>query len=143
MISWFEKHNKLSWLITILIAGIIFYISSLTFPPGPSVVFDWKPVAYHFMAFFFLAAFLLISLIKGEKIKYNLIFLGIIIVIVYGISDEIHQIFVPGRNFAISDILTNSAGILFASLIYSLLRFRRFNKSKDRDYREIKREVLG
>lgn len=141
MLSWFEKHNKLSWVITILIAGIIFYISSLTFPPGPPVVFNWKPIVYHFYAFLFFAAFLLISSTKGKNKKF--IVLAIIISIIYAISDEIHQIFVPGRAFAISDILIDSAGILFAGLLYSLMRFRRFKNPKDEDYKEIKKEVLG
>ncbi len=36
MIFWFEKHNKISWIITILIAIFIFYISSLSFEPTPA-----------------------------------------------------------------------------------------------------------
>ena len=119
MISWFEKHSKISWLITILIAIIIFYMSSLTFPPGPPTGFNWKPIAYHFYAFLFFTAFLLISLTKG-KYKIKLIILSIIIAILYGISDEIHQFFVPGRASSIKDVLIDSTGILFAGLIYSL-----------------------
>ncbi len=143
MISWFERHNKISWVITLLIAITIFYLSSQTFKPGPPAGFNWKPIAYHFYAFLFLSAFLLISLIKGNPKSKKIILIAIIIAILYGISDEIHQLFVPGRAFAISDILINSAGILFASLLYSLLRFKRFKNSKDEDYKEIKKEVLG
>ena len=68
--------------------------------------------------------------------------IAIIITVLYGISDEIHQIFVPGRHFAILDILTDSAGILFASLLYSLLKFREFRNPKKEYYKKIKREVL-
>ncbi|MDP3027351.1 MAG: VanZ family protein [Nanoarchaeota archaeon] len=117
MISWFERHNKLSGIITIFIAIVIFYISSLTFPPG-APGFGWETIAYHFYAFLFLEAFLLISITKGKK--KDLIFLAIMIAIVYAVSDEIHQLFVPGRACSFSDILTDSAGILFATLIYSL-----------------------
>jgi VanZ family protein len=117
IISWFEKYPVISWLITIIIALAIFMISSLTFPPSPYAL-DWKPLVYHFFAFFFLGIFLMISLVKGKKIKFTFIVLGIIIAVAYCISDEIHQIFVPGRACTLPDILTDSAGILFASLIY-------------------------
>jgi len=128
MISWFEKHNKLSWLITILIAVIIFYLSSLSFElgtPGPS--WPQKSSFYHYIVFFFFSFFLLISLVQGKK--QNLIFLGIIIAVLYGILDEIHQLFIPGRFFTIPDILTDSAGILSAAALYSLLILKKFKNS--------------
>jgi len=120
MISWFEKHNKISWIVTIIIAIIIFYLSSLIFPPGPPGGFPWKSIAYHFYAFLFLEAFLLISIIRGKNENKKFIFIAIIIALVYGVSDEIHQLFVPGRACSFSDFLIDSAGILFATFIYSL-----------------------
>jgi len=131
MISWFEKHNKISLIITLLIAIFIFYISSLTFvadTPGPE--FKFKPIAYHFLIFLLFSFFLLITILKGEKM--NLLLLTIIISIIYAISDEFHQLFVPGRNFAISDILIDSAGVLFAGLLYSLkIKFKKKIKKQE------------
>ena len=92
----------------------------------PSEGFPWKPIAYHFYAFLFLSVFLLISLTKGKNKK--LILISFIIVIFYGITDEFHQLFVPSRAFAISDILIDSAGILFAGLIYILLKYDDFKQ---------------
>jgi len=116
LIKFLEKYHLISWIITIIIASIIFYLSSKTFPPGTSTTSNLS-ILYHFFAFFFLAAFLLISLIKG-KTNPSLFTIGIILAILYGISDEIHQYFVPGRHFSLFDILTNSTGILLASTIY-------------------------
>ena len=112
---WFEKHNKTSWVITIIGATAIFYISSLSFKGGgaPGIM----SILYHILAFFFFALFLLISLVKGRE-KYSLFILGIIISVAYGISDEIHQFFVPGRYSSFSDVGFDSIGILFASMIY-------------------------
>jgi len=124
LISWFERHNKLSWIITILIAIIIFYVSSLIFPSSTGKGFNWKPIAYHFYAFLIFSAFIIIAITKGKNKK--LIPLTIILAIIYAISDEVHQLFVPGRAFAFADILTDSAGILFAVLIYVLLRYSNF-----------------
>jgi len=121
MIFWFEKHNKLSWITTILIAIFIFYISSLSFETIPMRGFRLKTTIYHFYAFFFLCIFLLTSLTRGKFKNKNLIFISIILAILYGISDEIHQLFVIGRVCAISDILIDSIGVLLAGYLYLLL----------------------
>lgn len=123
VIKFLEKNCWISWIITIFIALVIFYLSSITFGPRTSTTSNLS-IIYHFFAFFFLAVFLLISLVKG-KIKNRTLFVtGILLSIFYGISDEIHQYFVLGRHFALFDILTNSTGILLASVIYCRRCFR-------------------
>ena len=92
MIRLFEKYSKVSWLFVILIAVSIFCISSLSSEEvAPVVGFSWQPTVYHIAAFFFLAFFLLPALVKGKSKK--LIFLAVILAVLYGISDEIHQHF--------------------------------------------------
>lgn len=123
MFKFFEKYSKVSWLITILIAGFIFYISSLTFAPGPYIT-NINTIIYHFSVFFFLAFFLLLALVKGKSKSF--IFLAIIIVLFYALSDEFHQLFVLGRYCSFSDFLIDSAGVLLSSFIYTLsLKFRK------------------
>ncbi len=114
-LSFFEKNQVFSWLVTLIIAVMIFYISSLTFPAGGGT--SYISYIYHFTAFSYLALFLLFSLAKGRS--SNLIILGIIIAFLYGISDEIHQYFVPGRYPSFKDILINSLGILVTSIAYA------------------------
>lgn len=116
MIYLFEKNRTLSITITLMIAFIIFYVSTLTF----SGVGGKSPVSviYHFTAFSYLSLFLLISLTKG-KLKKSLIIIGIVIAIIYGITDEIHQLFVPGRFYSIKDILTDSLGAILMGLAYT------------------------
>lgn len=56
-----------------------------------------------------------------------------LIVALYGISDEIHQIFVPGRSFQISDILTDCAGgIAGIAVGFALVIVLKKNKSVNR-----------
>ena len=117
MISWFEKHNKLSWIITLIIVVMIFYISSIEFEPSvPGGGISIYPTLYHIVAFFFLALFLSISMVRGKNT--GLFFLVIILSVTYGISDELHQFFVPGRNTSISDVFLDSVGIVFAIISY-------------------------
>ncbi len=121
MISWFEKHSKTSYTITLLIAIIIYYMSSLTFKPTGIIKTNLYSIFYHLIIFFAFNFFLLISLIKGKKQNLMiLMFIATLISISYGISDEIHQFFVIGRCCSISDALIDSVGILFSIMIYAI-----------------------
>ena len=72
----------------------------------------------HFTEYFILGLLVYNMIHNLNKNKY----LSIIICILYAISDEIHQIFVPGRNCHIIDILIDSigsiTGIYLLYLIY-------------------------
>jgi len=116
MISWFEKHYKLSFVITILIAIIIFYMSSLTGAQTYKASNNIQAVLYHIIVFFFLSFFLFISTTRGKN--KGLLFPSILLSFFYSITDEFHQYFVPGRSSSISDIMLDSIGILFAFMIY-------------------------
>ena len=120
LIKFFEQNHLLSLLITITISITIFWVSSLVFPKaGGGISFS---TVYHFFAFFFLCLFLLFSIVRGKnnlKTK-NLIIITLVIAILYSISDEIHQYFVPSRAFTFYDIMVNSLGIIIASLAYTI-----------------------
>ena len=125
MIKWLEKNNKLSWGGTLLIALFISYMSSKVFRVASSPVISWLPIAYHFLVFASLSFFLLISSLKGKK-DYSIFVVCFLILLTYGILDEFHQFFVPGRAFTIFDMFVDSLGILFSSGIY----FARINLSR-------------
>lgn len=120
--DFFEEHSGLSWFVVITGAIGIFILSSLQFEPiGPSRI-RFLPILYHILAFFFLGLFLLIALVRG-KAKYSLFFLGIVLAVSYGITDEIHQFFVPGRSSTFFDVFLDSVGVMFAFMVY-LIRVR-------------------
>ena len=50
------------------------------------------------------------------KVKY--IIIALLISIAYAFLDEFHQMFVPFREPAIRDILTNTAGIFSSIIVY-------------------------
>ncbi len=115
IIHFFEKHNRISWIITIIGAGLIFYMSSLTFPSTSSS--GNLSVVYHFSAFFLFSLFLLISTTRGKYNKW-IILISVIIAIFYGVLDEVHQLYVIGRTCTLSDMLTDSVGVLVSSTAY-------------------------
>ena len=66
----------------------------------------------HFMEYFILGVLVLNMLRYTNKS----ITLGIIICILYALSDELHQILTPGRTFKIYDIIIDSLGSVIAIL---------------------------
>ncbi|MGV8147186.1 MAG: VanZ family protein [Alkaliphilus sp.] len=48
--------------------------------------------------------------------------LTLLVCVLYAISDETHQIFVPGRSAQVSDILIDSVGAAVGILIYLGMR---------------------
>jgi len=116
MITWFEEHNKLSWAITIFGAVMIFYLSSITFDVpslGPNEM-NLISMIYHVSAFFCLAWFLFISV---RRINY-VFGLSLVMAMFYGFLDEVHQLYVVGRFCTFADFALDTAGILFASMLY-------------------------
>lgn len=61
---------------------------------------------------------LTLNMTRQNNIKTNI---GIIIGIIFAISDEIHQIFVPGRSCQITDILIDILGIFIGYIIYKYI----------------------
>ena len=123
MLSWLEKNGWFSWTVTLLIAILIFYVSSLSFSGG-SFGKSIYSILYHFGVFFVLGFFLILSLVKGRRTK--MAFVGLLIGILYGFSDEAHQLYVPGRFASLFDVFVDSVGILFAMMIYLMsLSFRK------------------
>lgn len=49
---------------------------------------------------------------------------ALIIACLYAISDEVHQLFIPGRSGEVGDVLIDSFGALFGMLVYSRIRRR-------------------
>ena len=124
MINFLEKHNKISITITILLALFIFYMSSL---PGEKIsagigipILSWETIVYHFVIFSALCFSVNISIVRGRSNRKLFIPLAIVVTIIYGASDELHQLFVPGRFCGIVDVLTDSFGALSAGIIYYL-----------------------
>ena len=78
----------------------------------------------------------MISTLKEFRLvdKRTYIF-AVILCVLYSISDEVHQYFVPGRSCELRDILIDISGCILAVLIIKLWRYcyakRTTNNEKD------------
>ena len=114
-----------NWLPVILWAGMIFFLSSIPdLRSGLPNIFDLilRKIA-HSGEFGVLAILIMraISSLKQQhnrKLSFNVILIVIIIVILYAISDELHQGFVPGRVTSPIDALIDSFGAIIGLVIF-------------------------
>jgi len=96
------------WLPVFLYVVLIFYISSIAAPELPITGIDMSLV--HIPEFFILSYLIFRALSKEKMNPWNTFALAIAISTLYGVTDEIHQLFVPGRYFSIFDIIFNFIG---------------------------------
>ncbi len=119
----FEKRPWLTWSLTVIYMAIIFYFSSLSyFPPGPLTV-AVSDLVKHAVLYFGLAILLFLSFntIKNKNVKKKAWVLALLATILYGISDELHQLFVPNRVCSFSDVMANSIGAYLGAGIMDIL----------------------
>ncbi len=153
-------------IITILYAGFIFYLSSQSDISVPSAVFnmpilyefaeiakdmdlvfliDIAKYAYenvdklaHMVLYFGLGILLHLTFRNSENTilrKYAAIF-AVLLGVIYGITDEFHQSFVPGRTSSLHDLLADGIGVTIAQVIFVILvliSMQRKKSNKDQE----------
>ena len=77
----------------------------------------------HFTEYLILGTLVINMFTKNNAKKTYL--LSILLCIIYAISDEIHQLFVPGRACQIKDILIDSVGSITGIYLFKLLKKRK------------------
>ena len=80
---------------------------------------------------YFCLGILAINVLKDyHKINIWMILICIVFCMLYALSDEIHQIYVPGRSCELRDIFIDTSGSIIGIIIYSLINFiyrKRYN----------------
>lgn len=109
---------------------LLYYVSSISsFPVEPP--FEYFDKLVHFCLYSGLSGVVAIGL-QQAKHKYSakmLIMIPVAFSALYGITDEVHQLFVPSRTFAFGDMLADAFGALAAAVLLLLVyRWRRLQK---------------
>jgi VanZ family protein len=102
----------LAWLPAAAWAGVIFYLSSRPRLPAPDVAGIDKVA--HFGAYALLASLLIFATERSRLPLAAAVVLGLL----YGVSDELHQMFVPGRAPDVLDWFADAAGVAAATFVY-------------------------
>jgi VanZ family protein len=127
-----QTHLKLFalyWLPLILYCLLI-YIQSANPSPEQIPSFPFVDKVLHFVAYGIMGI-LFYRAYQTLRIKNNiqmLMLLSVVSASLYGISDEIHQSFVPFREAEVADVIADMLGAASGVLLYQLLVVSRIEK---------------
>ncbi|MFH1458525.1 MAG: VanZ family protein [Candidatus Omnitrophota bacterium] len=113
------KVTKL-WLPVFICMGVIFYASSLPGSDIPSL-FRYEDILYHFLIYFLLG-YLFSRALKNTFLgipRIKIILLTTIFGIIYGLTDEWHQAFVPLRTVSVFDLFIDSLAGCMGSALFA------------------------
>lgn len=136
-----KRKNFMAWLFVFVWMGLIFYLSHQS--ANESSQLSGGVVAFvlhilhtiipqsievsafhtfirkgaHFFAYFILG----ILIYRALWGRWKNFFMALFIAFLYAVSDEVHQLFIPGRSGEFRDVLIDSAGAATGILLYILL----------------------
>ncbi|MGI6424217.1 MAG: VanZ family protein [Tepidanaerobacteraceae bacterium] len=140
-----NKGNKtiIAWIAVLLWMGVIFYFShqpalestelsskvtkiiiNTLEKINPNAEIDVKVFSYivrkaaHFSLYFVLGFLVINGLWKSGIYGSKGIYLGVFISLLYAISDEVHQLYVPGRGGQVQDVILDTVGSVVGILLY-------------------------
>jgi len=113
----------------VLWAGVIFGLSSIPGPNLPKIAIIGIDKIAHVSVYMILGLLIFRSFHRRsdtEIFQWKRVFLAVAMVMLYGISDELHQGYVPGRTLDVFDMLADVlGGLLAASALYLYYSRRR------------------
>lgn len=110
-LKWLEKHPKIAWGLMITYAGVIFFFSSMPVVPQPIDVNIYILTLEHALEYAGFGFLLLAAFRSRDQTIVHAVFLAFLVGVIYAITDEIHQVFVPGRVASIYDVVVDGIGI--------------------------------
>ncbi|MFQ5800747.1 MAG: VanZ family protein [Candidatus Hydrothermarchaeales archaeon] len=118
------------WLPFIVYAGFIFYLSAQPYIeiPGGILFLDPESLLLHLIEYIPLGFLAARAVSKTPRLSsYDPFFFPVLISATYGLTDEAHQYFVPGRTASLLDATADALGVIFGVCLWGLL-FRKFLK---------------
>jgi VanZ family protein len=132
---WYDRSNSLDlwkwWAPVIFYALFIFSLSNRSYP-GALPAFDTK--LFHPIEYMTLGIFLSVAWHNFSKQKRSSFIILCVVIsgILFAVSDEIHQAFIPGRSARITDVLIDSVSVVLGCGLFLLATYIR-NQKKDED----------
>ncbi|GBE04009.1 vanZ like family protein [bacterium BMS3Abin09] len=115
------RNAVVPWLATIGYMSLIFLLSSMQLQI-PSQLPEYSDKLVHALIYMPLAFLFFVSLRKSGLNKYILL-ISFLLAGIYGITDELHQSCVPGRDAAVADAVADFFGAIIGSFGASRVKF--------------------
>lgn len=114
------------WLPVIIYCGLIFmqssYPASEKLPQFSGADKLWHCIAYALLGMLFYRAFGATPIDLNDK---GLLLLSIGCASIYGLSDELHQYFVPARQASLADVGADICGVVVGACVLRFLHLKR------------------
>ena len=125
--SQMEKDRKNSirtavicWFFTVGYMGFIFFISAQHGFNLPRLPVHFDKIVH--MCIYVPLAFLFVISLKKSGVRKYVLIVAFLSAAMYGVTDEVHQLFVVGRDASVGDTIADLAGALIGSLSASFLK---------------------
>ena len=105
-----KNHTLLSGIGLVAYCGFIFFLSSLPSSSIGTLPFSDKTIHFFLYLGFGSTFFYFLKNLKSDLSLIAVVIITFSFSLIYGLSDEIHQLFVPGRTFDLKDLLADTIG---------------------------------
>lgn len=114
-----KKKIPFTWL-TLVYAILILIVSSIPNLKTPQLGFENQDKLYHFIEYSIFSVLLFFTLLNSNKnfLRKNVLLISILIGASFGILDELHQKFIPGRTADILDFTADFVGITIIQIVF-------------------------
>jgi len=109
-------NRRISWTILLIWTAVVFVLTGYPTLEAPKIKELPIDKVYHFTIFFVLG----LLAVRIFKLRGYLIFCGIAVILA-----EIQQIWIPGRDFELLDIVAGIIGFVVADIIFLITQRRR------------------
>jgi VanZ family protein len=138
------KTNIYVWIPPLIWAAVVFALSSLPGSSLPDLGFKAQDKFAHALVFGTLSGLVLRALWGTRFQSKPLVAMGVAVAIAtaYGVSDEIHQSFVPHRAPDVLDVVADGIGALLGVLVFAAWSRRQVHAKKNLEFAEQKPEIV-
>ena len=118
------KHDLSRWFMPAIYAAMIFIVSSLPGPPAEAAI-RVSDKLLHMCLYGLMAVLVAMAMQRpGRPLPWRRALIVVLITVAYGVTDEYHQSFVPGRLAGADDGLADAAGAVLGVAWYVLVSRR-------------------
>lgn len=127
MISAPVRRIALAWLPALLYMGLIWAVSSMELPDLPIARFPLRDKGVHALEYAGLALVVTHAVLRTwpDRSRVRLALVAVLVTCAWGVLDEIHQAFVPGRSSDVLDLVADIAGAIAGTSARLALSFVR------------------
>jgi VanZ family protein len=110
------------WVLVLAWMGLIFYLSSRSDLPTPKgLSAEVEAILGHLTVYAVLAALVTNALADSGISTARRLIYALVFAVLYGLSDELHQSFVPGRDPDVFDLMVDGIGACMGLTVWMLI----------------------